>query len=258
MSPGARTSSMMDEPNEEWRAVTEREGGRGWRMEEDAGRWVGMDMGLADFGERMAERGRGEGREGAGDEEGRGTAMAAGEFVEARRTGSFMKRLLKMRESLWGDVVGLCGMGREMRGAEYCNMGSRGRGRRRDQTRPAVSLSGPMFEQRCAEKEKKENRKEKKKREQNRKMGQRCRRERHTGAHTATTTYHMLHFLFRTRPYRAHMASIQTWTHSRQREATTQLYPNCTSMTPRPNPTSKAPYPTPSHNFLHPPRLHTR
>ena len=150
-----------------------------------------MDMGLADFGERMAERGRGEGREGAGDEEGRGTAMAAGEFVEARRTGSFMKRLLKMRESLWGDVVGLCGMGREMSGAEYCNMGSRGRGRRRDQTRPAVSLSGPMFEQRCAEKEKKENRKEKKKKRTEQKNGPTLQtRETHGRAHSHNNIPH--------------------------------------------------------------------
>lgn len=128
MSPGARTSSIKDEAKEEWRAVAGREAGRGWRVEADAGRAEGMDMGLADLG-RMAERRRGEGREGTGDGE---VGMAWGEDVRLRRTVSLGKRLLKMREeSLWGEILGLCWMGGQMSCAEQCNMGSRGRGTRR-------------------------------------------------------------------------------------------------------------------------------
>ena len=94
----------------------------------------------------MREEGRGEGR---GDDE---AGMAGGEAVRLRRTAS-LGRLLKMRdESLREEILGLCWMGGQMSCAEQCNMGSRGRGRggRRDQTRPAVSLREPMFMHRRA------------------------------------------------------------------------------------------------------------
>ena len=140
--------------------------------------------------------------------------MAGGEAVRLRRTAS-LGRLLKMRdESLREEILGLCWMGGQMSCAEQCNMGSRGRGTRRTSRSDEAgceSEGADVHAPSGSEKKRRRKQKEKRKKIENRtETSQRCTTKATRGQTQPHKTPHMLHFLFGTRAYLSHMASIQT------------------------------------------------